>query len=405
VADHPLYFFKELRTFYNAKESYNHQWPVCHYLKAITLYNQRAISIRRDFLFTVIVNSLRFTLPLLLAVCLLSIAQGNRQSAAVEDNTRYVSSAYSAIAQDPADEQIAGTDSGYTGNALVMSTFPDDPYYINQWPLEKIRAFQNQPVASVENSVITVAVLDTGIDKGHEDLQGQVIAEIDLTGSGSPEDANGHGTHIAGIIAANTNNGTGIAGLAPATKLLNVKVADKKGRCLASAVAEGIIWAVDHGALVINMSLELRNPTSELENAVNYAWAKGAVLVAAASNENNAEPVYPAYFQNCLSAVATRSNDTVGPLTGYPDWIDVAAPGFNVFSTLPDDSYGYKSGTSFATAYVSGLAALLFTYVSDKNGDNRLNDEVRTAIEQGAIVMGDSGIKRIDVSGSFESIK
>jgi thermitase len=250
-----------------------------------------------------------------------------------------------------------------------------------------------------------VAVLDTGIDAGHEDLRGQVISAVDLTGGDSAGDVNGHGTHVAGIIAANTDNGTGIAGVASSTRLLNVKVADDTGRCLTPTVAEGIVWAVDHGAKVINLSLEIRDSTAELQDAVNYAWEKGAILVAAASNQDSRGPVYPAYYPNCISVVAARADDTIGPLAGYPDWIDVAAPGFNILSTLPDNAYGYKSGTSFATAYVSGLAALLFTQATDTNNNGRVNDEIRTAIEEGAVVIPGSSIKEIDIPGAFASLK
>jgi thermitase len=207
------------------------------------------------------------------------------------------------------------------------------------------------------------------------------VAEVNLTDSPTPSDAYGHGTHIAGIIAASGNNGIGIAGVAPQCRLMNVKVADDKGRCQASAVAEGIIWAVDNGANVINISIELREPSAELEDAVNYAWSQGAVIIAAAGNDGSQSPVYPAYYENCLAVAATKQDGTLAPLSNHGDWVDAAAPGFNIYSTLPQNGYGYKTGTSFATAYVSGLAALLFNVVSDSNGDGRLNDEVRAAIE------------------------
>ncbi|MCR4395081.1 MAG: S8 family serine peptidase, partial [Dehalococcoidales bacterium] len=114
--------------------------------------------------------------------------------------------------------------------------------------------------------------------------ENNVIQSVNFTSSESADDIYGHGTHVAGIIAAEANNGKGIAGIAPFARLLNVKVADDRGRCESSAVAKGIIWAVDHGARIINLSLEIKNPSQELQSAIDYAWAKGAVLVAAGSN-------------------------------------------------------------------------------------------------------------------------
>lgn len=346
-------------------------------------------------------NSLRFTLPLLLIVSILSVSLGNLQSEAISDYVPVSTTSASSVQEKGT---IAGVKNGSGADGTVMSIIPDDPYYPDQWALPKIGAFQATTADTSEKQPVKVAVLDTGIDSNQEDLQGQVIAKIDFTGSGSAEDVNGHGTAVAGIIAANTNNRIGIAGIDPAAKLLDVKVADNQGICQANVVAEGIIWAVDHGAQVINMSLEISDQTGELRDAIDYAWKHGVVLVAAASNINDKAPVYPAYFPQCISVVATRPDDTIGPLSDYPDWIDLAAPGFNIISTLPDNSYGYMSGTSFATAYVSGLAALLFPLVKDSDNDGLLNNEVRSVIEQSAIVIPGSTIKRIDVPDSLDSI-
>jgi len=255
----------------------------------------------------------------------------------------------------------------------------NDPYVHKQWPLSKINIFQLWQIARVEEDVL-VAVLDTGIDPDHRDLNGLIIAEVDFTDSSSSGDIYGHGTHVAGIIAAK-NDDVGIVGVAPGCRLLNVKVADDVGRCQASSLAEGIIWAVNNGASIINISLEIREPSLQLEEAINYAWSCGSVIIAAAGNNFNDSPVYPAYYENCIAVAATKQDDNLAPLSNYGDWVDVAAPGFNIYSTLPDNDYGYKTGTSFATAYVSGMAALLFNVVTDTNGDGRLNDEVHAAIE------------------------
>jgi len=267
---------------------------------------------------------------------------------------------------------------------------PNDPYLDQQWALSKINIFQLWQMTTAKEDVI-VAVLDTGIDPDHQDISGLIMAEANFTDSPSPSDIYGHGTHVAGIIAAK-NDDVGIVGVAPGCRLLNVKVADDVGRCQASALAEGIIWAVDNGASVINISLEIRDPSPQLEEAIDYAWSRGSVIIAAAGNEGNESPVYPAVYKNCVAVAAINQDGNLAPLSNYGDWVNVAAPGSDIYSTLPNNGYGYKTGTSFATAHVSGIAALLFNIVTDTNGDGRLNDEVRAAIEAGCQEIGVNGV-------------
>lgn len=256
----------------------------------------------------------------------------------------------------------------------------EDPYLDRQWGLEQFRmTLLSQPGTNGEG--VLVAVLDTGIDSDHEDLGGRVVVSMNFTSSTTADDICGHGTHVAGIIAASSNNGIGIAGLAPASRLMNIKVADDGGRTEAKVMAEGIRWAVDNGASVINISAEFFEPSSDLEEAIDYAWEQGALVIAAAGNQGNRLPVYPAYYENCIAVAASTSTGALAPLSNYGDWVDVVAPGFEIYSTLPGNSYGYKSGTSFAAAHVSGLAALLFPVTTDTNGNGRVNDEVRLAIE------------------------
>jgi len=226
-----------------------------------------------------------------------------------------------------------------------------------------------------------VAVLDTGINKDNLDLADRVVAEVNLTDSPTSDDLYGHGTHMAGTIAA----------IAPECRLINVKVADDAGRCEEPVVARGIIWAVDHGAKVINISLSMK-ASPELAEAVNYAWSQGAILVAAAGNKGGAEPSYPAYYVNCFAVAGTNENNSLALLSSYGDWVDVAAPGFNIYSELPQNQYGYKTGTSAAGAHVSGVAALVFSVAEDDNGNGAVNDEVRWAIENSCTPIAVDGV-------------
>jgi len=257
----------------------------------------------------------------------------------------------------------------------------------------------------VEGNDVIIAVLDTGIDKDHQELSSHIVAEINFTDSPTSRDVYGHGTHIAGIVVASSGD-TGTAATVSGFRLMNVKVADDQGGCRAEAVAEGIVWAVENGANIINISLELKEPSAALQEAIEYAWSRGAIIIAAAGNDGSELPTYPAYYENCIAVAAVTEDDRLVPLSNHGDWVDVAAIGLNIFSTLPDNSYGYKTGTSFAAASVSHLAALLFRVAMDKNGDGCLNDEVRAAIEAGCRRIGISGVGkgRIDKMKSLTLI-
>jgi len=299
---------------------------------------------------------------------------------------------------------LPGSSKDTLGSVAVVTSCPEsaghrvavatsrDGYSDRQWAIPQIMAPQAWEVTSGEASIV-IAVLDTGIDKEHEDLAGKVIAEVNFTDSPTTKDIYGHGTHIAGIIAAAANNGVGVAGLAYNCRLMNVKVADDQGRFYGSAAAKGITWAVEHGAKVINMSLVSTESSTELEEAINYAWSQGAVVVAAAGNFVGTKVVYPAYYSNCLAVAATDSDDCVASWSGRGDWVDVAAPGVDIYSTLPGNRYDSKSGTSMAAAHVSGLAGLLFALRSDKNNNGFVNDEVRAAIENGCDELDISAVK------------
>jgi len=259
---------------------------------------------------------------------------------------------------------------------------PNDPYFNDsyQWGMFQTQAPQAWDITH-GSSGIRIAILDTGVDSSHPDLGAKVVAKENFTSSDTAEPVNNsHGTHVAGIAAAISNNGIGVAGLGYDCSLMNVKVAGDDGYGYYSWIAQGIIWATDNGADVINLSLGGTSPSSTLEQAVNYAWDHGVVVVAAAGNDGSTSPLYPAYYDKCLAVAATNDNDQLTSWSSHGNWVDVAAPG-SAYSTKPDGQYGNMAGTSMASPHVAGLAGLVFSVAADTNGNGRLNDEVRATIE------------------------
>ena len=276
---------------------------------------------------------------------------------------------------------------------------PNDEYFPKQWGLDNdgqaykdsqsgmVDADVDAPEAwdiTIGSSAFIIAILDTGIDQNHPDLDGKLAGNKNFTDSSTVDDLYGHGTHVAGIAAAETNNTEGVAGVGYNSSLLNVKVLNDQAVGYYSWIANGIVWAADNGAKVINMSLGGTRKSSTLEDAVNYAWSKGVVLAAAAGNSGNPSPTYPAKYENCIAVAATDSNDQKAGFSSYGSWVDVAAPGLDIFSTFPNHDYAigksldydFGSGTSMSTPFVSGLAALVW---ATEYGNS--NSAVRDRIE------------------------
>jgi len=265
-----------------------------------------------------------------------------------------------------------------------------------RWDLLKIDAPDAWPMVSGGEDVL-IAVLDTGIDDTNTALKGKVVDRVNFTSSGD-FDVRGHGTFVAGIIAAGADN-AGSSGLAYKAKLLDVKVAGDDGSTDARKVADGIIWAANRGAQVINISIVIDQQYAPLELAVDYAWKKGCVIVAAAGNGASSSPVYPAAYANVIAVAASDKNDDLAKWSNCGDWVDVEAPGVDIYSTLPGNKFGSKNGTSFSTALVSGEAALLFTKAIDINNNSLFNDEVsNTILNNCDVTQGlENTLKRINV--------
>ncbi|MEU4424067.1 S8 family serine peptidase [Actinoplanes sp. NPDC024001] len=295
-------------------------------------------------------------------------------------------------------------------DAVVKTLGETDRYRSLQWDMDTLRvpaAWQRSTGAGV-----TVAVIDTGVDAAHEDLAGRVLPGYDAIAgtAGVSTDENGHGTHVAGTVAASTGNGIGISAVAPDASILPVKVMGRNGSGYMSDVAEGIVWAVDHGARVINMSLGSSGQTGTVSTAIGYARSKNVVVVAAAGNSRAAgSPVnYPAADEGVIAVAATDSADAVASYSNAGGYVDVAAPGSGIVSTYPTarhaPGYGRLSGTSMAAPHVAAVAALL---VAQRPGITP--DEVESVLKTSAVDLGsagrddDYGYGRIDAAAALEA--
>ena len=233
---------------------------------------------------------------------------------------------------------------------------PNDPSFPNQWHLAKIQA----PAAwDINRGTATIAIVDSGVDATHPDLRGKVIAGWNFVhGNSDTSDLLGHGTAVAGTAAATVNNGTGVAGVSWNSVIMPVVVVNANDVAMYSDMANGIYWAADHGARVINMSVGGSSPSAALQGAVDYAWSKGAVVFASAMNNSTSTPYYPAACNRAVAVSATDVNDALASFSNYGSWITLSAPGNSILTTNRGGGYGYWYGTSFASPIVAGVAAL-----------------------------------------------
>ena len=275
--------------------------------------------------------------------------------------------------------------------ATTADTIPNDPAWVYQYGLVAIHAPQGWDDNTGSPSV-TIAIVDTGVDLTHPDLAGKIVPGYDFVNSDNiPQDDNGHGTHVAGIAAAITNNGIGVAGVSWGARIMPVKVLDASGSGSIDNVALGIIWAAENGADVINLSLGcgvLTCPTLPLtlEAAVNFAYGKGVTLVAAAGNLNSDFVYYPARLPHVIAVAATDQSNHRWLLSNFGPEVDVSAPGSGIYSTYRGNIYSYLSGTSMSTAFVSGLAAILRGLPNYSSPD-----QVTGALETSALDLGTPG--------------
>ena len=314
---------------------------------------------------------------------------------------------------------------------IEIDQAPNDPLYWAQWGLENTgqdyptSGRYNLPPGTTDMDVdapqawdvdtgssdIIVAVVDTGVDYTHRDLSANIwgndaelngIADIDDDENGyiddiygydfynddnNPKDDHGHGTHCAGIIAADSNNSTDVAGISWQSSIMSLKFLSSSGRGSVTDAVDAIYYAVNNGADVISNSWGSSSSNSTLTAAIDYAYSQGVVFVAAAGNEGNTDQRYPAACDHVISVAATDSNDDMASFSTYGSWVDIAAPGVDILSlraygtymgTVYDDYTTTASGTSMACPFVSGACAVLLSM------DNDLSvDEIETALKSG----------------------
>jgi serine protease len=221
---------------------------------------------------------------------------------------------------------------------------------------------------------VKIAVLDTGCDLTHPDLEKNLLPGINLINKKLPpiDDAK-HGTHVTGIIIAE-NNDIGMVGVAPKAKVMPVKILDAKGNGDLNNVAIGIRWAVDNGADLISMSLGCPNPLQNVRKAIQYAESKGVVTFVAAGNMGiTKELMYPANYKETISVGSIDENFDRSKFSNTGENLDFVAPGGSIFSTIPKDWYAILSGTSMACPFVTGIAALCLSWQRKNKPDNKLD--------------------------------
>jgi subtilisin family serine protease len=269
----------------------------------------------------------------------------------------------------------------------------NDPRRGEQYPLDRVQAGKAWEITRGSDQVV-VAIIDTGIDLGHPDLKSKLVAGTNTLEAGSPpRDDRGHGTHVAGIAVAATNNREGIAGLASNCRLMPVRVTGNQGGTTGS-VAAGLVWAADHRADVANMSLGFYEESDTLRRAVDYALSKNVVLVSTMGNDRQEKPRYPAAYPGVIAVGSTDAQDQRSGFSNYGSWMSVSAPGKDVLSTFPTytvrlvntPGYGFMTGTSMAAPLVSGLCGL----VRSKH-PGMAPAEVKRLIEETARDLGDPG--------------
>jgi len=263
---------------------------------------------------------------------------------------------------------------------------PNDPYWGNQWGSKKIQADWAWNT-TVGNNSLLIAVIDSGIDYTHPDLAPNYVplGYNWVDNNNNCMDDFGHGTHVAGIIAAKLNNSIGIAGTAQ-VRIMAEKIYNSSQSSTDAGFANATYHAMNRGAKIISMSIGDYFYSQTRYKAIKDAYNNGTLLVAAAGNDAISCTTYPAYFDEVVAVTATDQNDKPASDSNFGKWVEVAAPGVDIYSTIPNSTYAYKSGTSMATPFVSGVAGLIWSRFPTLT-----RDQVRIHLRKTADDLGTSG--------------
>jgi len=298
-------------------------------------------------------------------------------------------------------------------SVVCATTTPNDQYFPNQWGLNNTGQSNGTAGADIAatdawnvttgSASVTIAVIDTGIDYTHPDLDdGRYVGGYDfINNDGDPFDDNGHGTHVAGIATADTND-NGVAGIAWNSKFMGIKVLGATGSGSWASVANGVVYAANNDADVMNLSLGSTGYSQTLANAMAYAHSKGVVGICSAGNTGQHTTTYPAALdQHCLAVAATNRNDQRASFSTMGPFVDVAAPGVTVLSAYPAGGYRYLSGTSMAAPHAAGVAALVLSVEPNLSVD-QVFDRLRATADDvnGGGVDSQLGFGRINAAAA-----
>lgn len=307
---------------------------------------------------------------------------------------------------------------------------PNDPSYSSQWHLSVINAAGAWNYFST-GSTIKIAIVDDAVERTHSDISpnlwvnpGEIASNsIDDDGNGYVDDINGydvgsndnnpnppsaaydHGTHVTGCASPATNNSTGVAGIGFSTKIMAVKATTSSSSITNGY--DGIVYAVSSGADVINMSWGGTGSSTTAQNIINWAYNSGVVLVAAAGNNNSSTMFYPAGYTNVIAVAATNSNDTKASFSNYGSWVDISAPGNNIYATTYGNTYGNMSGTSMASPVVAGLCGLMLSLnpsLTPTDIRNCLTTTATSIASQNPSYPGQLGSGRINANSAMQCI-
>ncbi|PLR78721.1 peptidase S8 [Bacillus sp. V3-13] len=260
------------------------------------------------------------------------------------------------------------------------------------WGLKSLGLEKYQRKEKTKSTKIKVAILDSGILKEHEDLQGKVVKEFNAINPNQPiEDKFGHGTAIAGVIAAE-NNDFGIVGVAPNVEIYSVKILNDNGKGSIESLITGIEWSIENKVQVINISFGMSSNNPELHKIIKKAVNSGIIVVAAAGNNYGLNVNFPARYKDVISVTAVNSNYKIIPSYSAKGKIDYSLPGAAILTTSKDGKYQEYSGTSLAAAYMTGLVSIILQNEKKFNLDleeKDLSKQVNRVLKKYSINIGD----------------